>query len=64
MWKLEEGLGFFCVVPGDRIRTCGWKLQRDRFVPTVRELRNRAVRMEWAVSESNMSQALAVLNRR
>ena len=64
MWKLEEGSGFFCVVPGDRIRTCGWKLQRDRFVPTVRELCNRAVRMEWAVSESNMSQTLAVLNRR
>lgn len=64
MWKLEEGLGFFCVAQGDRIRTCGWKLQRDRFVPTVRELCNRAVRMEWAVSESNMSQTLAVLNRR
>lgn len=40
MWKMEEGLGFFCVVPRDRIRTRGWKLQRDRFVPTIRELSN------------------------
>lgn len=37
---MEEGLGFFCVVLRDRIRTRGWKSERDRFVPTVRELSN------------------------
>ena len=33
----RKRLDFFCVVPRDRIRTSGWKLQRDRFVLTLRE---------------------------
>lgn len=37
IWKMEERLDFFCVVLRDRIRTSGRKLQRDRFVLTLRE---------------------------
>lgn len=58
----EKGLDFFCVVSRDRIRTSGWKLQRQICTHFKRELSKGAVRMEWAVSESSsMSQTLAVL---
>lgn len=37
MWKKDS---VFCVVPGDRIRTCGWKSQRQ-ICTHQRELSNR-----------------------
>lgn len=49
---------------GIELELVGGNYRETDLYPTVRELHNRAVRMEWAVSESNMSQALAVLNRR
>lgn len=67
IWKIEEGFGLFCVVLRTELEPVGGNYCRDRFVLIFWEnfLTVRAVRMEWAVSESSsMSQPLALLNRR
>lgn len=63
MWKVEDYL-FSVWSQGIELELVGGNFRETDLYPLLRELSNRAVRMEWAVSESSsMSQTLAVLIR-